>query len=270
MKLKLGLAALLLSVSVLLLLSNSFSTAEIRNDVAMSVVGESDALIGIKNWDGRYFSVVNNTETTVVIESMMVMDGEALGVDGWPSYIGAGEEKTFILIGEATELSKDKEIRISASWESGSAEISTMIPYFEEIVNECPDQSKVTGEIVDEEVIEDANLQEKDGEKVNECIEQQEADEESEEVDEEEKADGKSNEDAEGEKEEVVGETEEGEKVAEGVEVKVDEKTEVDKETAAEESVNPGLAEDAPTEETVIIEENNLPEADQTEEADEQ
>ncbi|MFS0689420.1 hypothetical protein AB1K89_09265 [Sporosarcina sp. 179-K 8C2 HS] len=264
MKLKLSLAAFFLSVSALLLQSTSFSTAEIKNDVVISVVAEDDALIAITGWEGRIFILKNNTDDYVDIENIMVMGGDSLGVDGYFSTMAAGEARVFTLIGEAPELS-GKEIWITASWESGRADITSMIPPFVEEVNECTDQSKVNEVIVDEEVVEDTSFQEPNVEEVDGCTEQSEEDEASEEADGEveegeEKIDEGVGEAKDEEKDvEVVGEGEMNGNSEEGGEVEV----EVD-----EESVNQDSTEEDANEETIIIEENNLPKAEQTESVD--
>ena len=57
-----SLTALLLSMSFLLFQSNSFTTAEIKNEATLSIVPEEDALIAINYEEGRMFTVTNNTE----------------------------------------------------------------------------------------------------------------------------------------------------------------------------------------------------------------
>ena len=47
--------------------SNSFTTAEIKNEATLSIVSEEDALIAIDYGEGRMFTVTNNTEKAIEI-----------------------------------------------------------------------------------------------------------------------------------------------------------------------------------------------------------
>ena len=60
------LTALFISVSFFLLQSNSFTTAEIRNEATLSIVSEENALIAITYEEGGMFTVTNNTEKSTI------------------------------------------------------------------------------------------------------------------------------------------------------------------------------------------------------------
>ncbi|WP_432357073.1 hypothetical protein [Sporosarcina sp. UB5] len=265
MKFKLGLVALFLSISVLLLQSNSFSTADIRNDLAVSVVEEDQAFIMITEWDGRNFNVVNNTQTTVWVEGM------TFNVDGDLTPLRYGEIRKFTLIGKASDLS-GSQLRITFSWESGRAEITSIIPLIEDD-EDCTDQLKADEEFVDgREVIEDTNLQEIDGEKVSGCIEQPEADEESEGIDKElVEVDGKNEEVVVEEIEDVEKEIDGNERDREAVVVEneglenEESVGEADEKTVSKGEAHSSSTKDDVTNEAATVEDNNSVEAYQTE-----
>ncbi len=124
LKLFFSLLAILLTSSLLLLFSNSFTNAEIKNDATLSIVPEDSALIAIIDWEGRTFSIKNNTEETVEIAGIELSSDSDMDIE-------AGEIGDFTLVGDAEELS-GKVIEIIAHWNGGSAEIKSTIPEFTE------------------------------------------------------------------------------------------------------------------------------------------
>jgi len=154
-----SLAALLLSISFLLLGSTSFTTAEIGSDATLSIVSEDSALIAITNWEGRTFAITNNTEETIEIEEIKIIgrfSEEAMnGVENDSTPLLSGASKYFTLIGNSQELS-GSDIYIFADWNSGSAEISSTIPEFED--------EKVLDELVEEQIESEIIEAEEEGE----------------------------------------------------------------------------------------------------------
>ncbi|MEK5067053.1 hypothetical protein [Sporosarcina sp. FSL K6-1508] len=185
-----SLAALLVSMSFLLLRSTSFTTAEIGSDATLSIVPEDSALIAITNWEGRKFAITNNTEETIEIQGIDILSGfseEAMNVvENNSSTLISGGSKYFTLIGDAQELSGG-EIQIIAHWNGGSAEINSTIPEFEDeqILVELEEETK-------SELIE-AEEKEKEKEKEKEEIEVEEKANEEVEVEAKEEAGAEEN-----------------------------------------------------------------------------
>jgi len=162
LKLFFSLSAILLTSSLLLLFSNSFTNAEINNDTTLSVVSEDSALIAVVDWDGRTFSIKNNTEETIEITSIELGRGSGMDIteNQVPSIIGPGGLSQVILIGDAEELS-GRDIQLVARWSGGNAEIISTIPEFVEDeveivpVLEIEETDSVTEDIETDSVTED-------------------------------------------------------------------------------------------------------------------
>lgn len=118
-----SLTALLLSLSLVLFQSNSFTTAALKNDATLSIVPEENALIAINYGEGRMFAVTNNTANAITIESHGPIHIE--GTDSF--HIMSEGTNDFTLAGAPEDLIGGS-IHIIARWNGGSAEIQSMIP----------------------------------------------------------------------------------------------------------------------------------------------
>ncbi|MEK4484678.1 hypothetical protein MHH81_03675 [Psychrobacillus sp. FSL H8-0484] len=163
MKLLLFLTASLLLISSLLLQSNSFSKAEISNNVLLSIVEEESALIAITYGEEKTFEVTNNTDKTIEIERVELLDEyeeEFMNIEDVDSSIFPGEMKEFALTGNSKDLT-GKVIRIITRWEGGNAEIQSTLPEFPEVKEPVSDITeelatpKPEEDVVDPEVIGD-------------------------------------------------------------------------------------------------------------------
>ncbi|WP_438315322.1 hypothetical protein [Sporosarcina sp. FA9] len=123
-----SLSALLLAITFLLFNSNSFTTAEIKNEATLSVVSEENALIAIEYEEGGIFTVTNNTEKTIEIESVQLTSGSGNDIINTDyASINPGGSSQFTIIGDPEPL-YGTTIQLMASWNGGSAEIQSMIP----------------------------------------------------------------------------------------------------------------------------------------------
>jgi hypothetical protein len=139
MRLVFTLSILFLSLSLLLLQSNSFTSAEVKNEAILSIVSEENALIAITYEKGEMLIVTNNTGKTIEIEKVELM-GETnqkninLVENNSPS-IQPGGVKEFPITGNLKDLA-GRVIQIKSHWYGGSAEIKSIIPELHEVQKE--------------------------------------------------------------------------------------------------------------------------------------
>ncbi|WP_066315635.1 hypothetical protein [Bacillus sp. FJAT-29814] len=131
MKLIFSLLVISLSISLLLIQSHSFTTAEISSEAILTVVPEENALIAITYGKNKRLVVTNNTGNTIEIESI-----EWLGSPNYriievgkndANFIMPGTIKEFTLTGDPKQLSGGV-IKINVRWNGGSAELTSTIP----------------------------------------------------------------------------------------------------------------------------------------------
>lgn len=121
-----------MSSSLFLLQSNSFSTAQIKSDLTFKIATDGDnALIGVTNKGEKSILIINNTENTIVIDRVELLElTETDGlVEVLPS-ISPGETTEIPLIGKSDNLS-NKIIQVSASWHGGEAVVQSILPTFD-------------------------------------------------------------------------------------------------------------------------------------------
>ncbi|WP_391207622.1 hypothetical protein [Psychrobacillus sp. L4] len=144
------LSGLFISISLLVIQSDSYSTAGITSDATISLVPEGEALIAI-NYDveNRKIMLTNNMEKTVYIESINPSGYFEL----LQGVIGSGETLEFDVIGKSQDLS-EQNISMKVRWSEGSALISSMLPMFAEEPIEELSVEPEEGEAEEEELIE--------------------------------------------------------------------------------------------------------------------
>lgn len=131
LKLIFSLTVLLISTSLLLLHTNSFTTAKVKNTAELSIAPEDHALIAISYGVGKKFFITNNTGRIIEIEKVglvsrpnqVVVDKDEFG----SSFIPSGEVKKFTIIGNPKGLIGNQ-IQIKVRWNGGSADINSTIP----------------------------------------------------------------------------------------------------------------------------------------------
>lgn len=132
LKLIYSLTALYLTISLLLSHTNSYSTAQIRNEAALSIASEDRALIAITYRAGnKRFAVTNNTGKTVEIEKVEILSDTDhriidLGENNFTA-INPGRVNEFTITGDPKSLT-GKVIQIIVHWNGGRAEINSTIP----------------------------------------------------------------------------------------------------------------------------------------------
>lgn len=144
------LSALFISISLLILQSNSFTTAEIRSEATINLVSEENALIAINYGENKMFTVTNNTDKTIEIESIDIKGIEELfEVDEKDSFILSGESKEFTVSGDSKELAGEM-MSIMVRWNEGIAEITSMLPMFKDDKEETKASGEKEGKTVEE------------------------------------------------------------------------------------------------------------------------
>ena len=133
MRLIVSLSAILISVSVLVMHSNSFSTAKVKNEITLSITPETNALIAITYTNGKKFEIRNNTSQTVVVDSVELISetkNDIINVNV-PFSLTAGSGKEFNITADPKELT-DKIIEVKTHWNNGSAFVKSTIPNLQE------------------------------------------------------------------------------------------------------------------------------------------
>jgi hypothetical protein len=131
LKLIYPLLVIFLSISFLFIQTNSFTKSEVSNDAVLSIADEKHALIAVTYEKGKKFEVKNNTENTIEIVSINILDSLAHNIHeiGEPdSYlVQPGRVKEFNITGDPKGLTGET-IKINFRWNGGSAEIKSTIP----------------------------------------------------------------------------------------------------------------------------------------------
>jgi hypothetical protein len=131
LKLIYSLFVIFVSISFLFIQTNSFTKAEISNDAVLSIADEEHALIAITYGKGKKFEVKNNSENTIEIVSISLLDSLAHNIHevGEPdSYLVQPDRvKEFNITGDPKGVI-GKTIKINFRWNGGSAEIKSTIP----------------------------------------------------------------------------------------------------------------------------------------------
>lgn len=144
LRLTIFLSALFLSIIYFLFQSNSFSTAEIRSEIAISIVPENIALIAITYGEGKQFTITNNTGKTIILDSVGLNVDSKNGIielDNKGNYtLEPDEFKSFNITGKPQDLQGNL-IKIKAHWDGGSTEIKSKIPEIKD------DQSEVQSKL---------------------------------------------------------------------------------------------------------------------------
>ncbi|WP_342433242.1 hypothetical protein [Neobacillus sp. FSL H8-0543] len=131
MKLILSLFVIISSISLLLIHTNSFSTAEIRNEAELSIVSEEKALIAISYQKSNMITLTNNTGNTLEIESIEILNHFAEKInlaeemDTFP--ILPGGVKDITITGDLKDAAWEM-VQIKVRWNGGRAEIKSTIP----------------------------------------------------------------------------------------------------------------------------------------------
>lgn len=119
------------SIPLLLIQSNSFTTAVIKNEAELSIVAEENALIGISYGKNNWLAVTNNSANPIEIESIELLDHSIQKIhkkDEMDSnHIPPGKAKEFTITGDPRELIGEN-IKINCRWDGGSAQIKSTIP----------------------------------------------------------------------------------------------------------------------------------------------
>ncbi|MCL6572507.1 MAG: hypothetical protein K6T88_12625 [Bacillus sp. (in: Bacteria)] len=135
MKFSFSLFILFISLSLLLLPSNSFTTATIRNETTLSIVAEDHALIAITYLNNNMLTLTNNTGNTIGIDRIEVINktGHELipEKENDSHYVQPGGVKQFTITGDPKNLT-GLVIQIKTHWKGGRADIKSTIPAFDE------------------------------------------------------------------------------------------------------------------------------------------
>ena len=129
LRLVVSLSAIFISISLLVMHSNSFSTANVKNETALSITPETIALIAITYTNGNKFEIRNNTSQTIVVDSVELMSetkNDLINVNV-PFSLTPGTSKEINITADPKELT-DKIIEVKTHWNGGSATVKSTIP----------------------------------------------------------------------------------------------------------------------------------------------
>ncbi|MEH7387278.1 hypothetical protein V7147_17960 [Bacillus sp. JJ1521] len=131
MKLIFSFLIVFLSISLLLIQTNSFSRSEISNEAILSIATEENAPISVTYGKDNRFTVINRTESSIKIVSIELLDNpdqaiiEAAEIDSYQ--IRPGGVKEFVIPGNLEDRIGGT-IKLNIHWDGGRAEIKSTIP----------------------------------------------------------------------------------------------------------------------------------------------
>ena len=135
MKRLLFLAALFFSISLFFFQSSSYTIAGLENDGYISLVPEDSALIAVSYEEIPKFWITNNTDKTIYIERLEILGAYDYGIDYFDSAILPGASGEFTITGDVNSVIGNT-LQITARWDEGEAEISSVLPSF--VIEEAP------------------------------------------------------------------------------------------------------------------------------------
>lgn len=135
MRLFVSLSVLFITATLLVVYSNSFTTAGVKNEATLSITSEENALIALDYEKGEKLTITNNTEKTITIESVSIISDSnhkitTQGKEG-PVSLNSSARQVYNITGNPKELA-GKVIIVKARWSGGSADIKSTIPNLRE------------------------------------------------------------------------------------------------------------------------------------------
>ena len=135
MRLFVSLSALLISATLLVVYSNSFTTAEVKNETTLRISAEGNALIAITYEKAEKLTIKNNTDKTITIKSVSIINdsNHKITTQGKESPVSLNStgSQVYNITGKPSEL-PGKVIVVKADWNGGSAEVKSTIPNLQE------------------------------------------------------------------------------------------------------------------------------------------
>ena len=132
MKLFFSLSALFISVTLMLIYTNSFTTAAVKNEATLSITSEESALIAINYTKDNNFRLSNNTDKNIIVKNIKLVSDpkhNVINVDT-PIFLPSGHSQEFSIVNSTKDLS-GKVMTVSVHWNGGTANIKSTIPTLE-------------------------------------------------------------------------------------------------------------------------------------------
>ena len=132
MRLFFSLLALLISVTMMVIYTNSFTTAAIKNEATLSISSEESALIAINYTENKNIQLSNNTDKSIVVKNInLVSDPKHKVINAsFPFSLPSGHSQEFIIANYKRDLSGNV-MTVSVHWNGGTADIKSTIPKLE-------------------------------------------------------------------------------------------------------------------------------------------
>ena len=127
--------AFFFSISLFFFQSSSYTIAGLENAGSVSFVSEDHALIAIRYDEIPRFWITNNTDKAIYIEQLNIPGAFDYAIDYFDPYIPPGASGEFTITGDAASVIGNT-LYITARWDGGEAEISSVLPSF--VIEEAP------------------------------------------------------------------------------------------------------------------------------------
>ena len=163
MKLFFSLSALFISVTLMLIYTNSSTTAAVKNEATLSVTSEESALIAINYTDDKNVQLSNNTDKSIVVKSIKLVSDPTHKVinANFPFSLPSGHSQEFTIANNKKDPS-GKLMTVSVHWNGGTAEIKSTMPKLEtdeitpepieELIKQEVDDEKTISESIDKQI----------------------------------------------------------------------------------------------------------------------
>lgn len=143
-----------MSLTMLIIYSNSFTTATVNNEATFSIISEESALIAINYTESNNFQVSNNTNENIVVQAIeLVSDPKRIIFDAnFPFSLPPGNNQELTIANNKKDLS-GKVLTVSVHWKEGAASIKSTIPTLEkEVIKPQPIEEVIEPEVNEEEI----------------------------------------------------------------------------------------------------------------------
>lgn len=132
MRLFFSLSALFISLTMIIIYTNSFTTAAVNNEATFSIVSEENALIAINYTESKNLQLSNNTDKSIVVKSIdLVSDPKHKFINAnLPISLPPGSNQQFTIANNKKDLSGEV-LTVLVHWSGGTANIKSIMPKME-------------------------------------------------------------------------------------------------------------------------------------------
>lgn len=109
--------------------TNSFTTAAVKNEATLSIGSEESALIAINYTENKNIQLSNNTDKSIVVKTIKLVSNpkqKVINAD-LPISLPPGQNQKFSIVNDKKDLS-EKVLTVSVHWNGGTADIKSTMP----------------------------------------------------------------------------------------------------------------------------------------------